>query len=193
MGSCLKSHWLCCSSGSELERLHGSQACEGFPNQSHCPDGWALLPSAAISGRCVVLVVSLSHALFSFLLRQGCLITVTGQDSSYLAELLLEKGYQVHGIDGAQAALTPVESILTDPHEEDTRLVLHCGDLTDSTNLIRIIQRVQPDEIITSLSHVAVSFESGYTANSDALGTLRILEAVGSWASPKKLGSGEHQ
>ena len=108
---------------------------------------------------------------------------ITGQDGSYLAELLLEKGYQVHGIKRRASSFNTsrIDHLYQDPHESDPRLVLHYGDLTDSTNLIRIIQQVQPDEIynLGAQSHVAVSFESPeYTANSDALGTLRILEAV---------------
>jgi GDPmannose 4,6-dehydratase len=108
---------------------------------------------------------------------------ITGQDGSYLAELLLEKGYVVHGIKRRASSFntTRIDHLYQDPHESDPRLVLHYGDLTDSTNLIRIIQQVQPDEIynLGAQSHVSVSFEAPeYTANSDALGTLRILEAV---------------
>jgi len=108
---------------------------------------------------------------------------ITGQDGSYLAELLLEKGYVVHGIKRRASSFNTdrIDHLYQDPHVSDPRLVLHYGDLTDSTNLIRIIQQVQPDEIynLGAQSHVAVSFESPeYTANSDALGTLRILEAV---------------
>ncbi|WP_409996376.1 GDP-mannose 4,6-dehydratase [Cyanobium sp. Aljojuca 7D2] len=108
---------------------------------------------------------------------------ITGQDGSYLAELLLGKGYVVHGIKRRASSFntTRIDHLYQDPHESDPRLVLHYGDLTDSTNLIRIIQQVQPDEIynLGAQSHVAVSFEAPeYTANSDALGTLRILEAV---------------
>ncbi len=108
---------------------------------------------------------------------------ITGQDGSYLAELLLEKGYVVHGIKRRASSFNThrIDHLYQDPHESDPRLVLHYGDLTDSTNLIRIVQQVQPDEIynLGAQSHVAVSFESPeYTANSDALGTLRILEAV---------------
>ena len=115
---------------------------------------------------------------------KSALITgITGQDGSYLAELLLEKGYQVHGIKRRSSSFNTerIDHLYQDPHELDPRLVLHYGDLTDSTNLIRIVQQVQPDEIynLGAQSHVAVSFESPeYTANSDALGTLRILEAV---------------
>ena len=116
--------------------------------------------------------------------RRYALITgITGQDGSYLAELLLEKGYVVHGIKRRASSFNTsrIDHLYQDPHEADPRLVLHYGDLTDSTNLIRIIEQVQPDEIynLGAQSHVAVSFEAPeYTANSDALGTLRILEAV---------------
>ena len=108
---------------------------------------------------------------------------ITGQDGSYLAELLLEKGYVVHGIKRRASSFNTsrIDHLYQDPHEADPGLVLHYGDLTDSTNLIRIIEQVQPDEIynLGAQSHVAVSFEAPeYTANSDALGTLRILEAV---------------
>ena len=108
---------------------------------------------------------------------------ITGQDGSYLAELLLEKGYEVHGIKRRASSFntTRIDHLYQDPHVEDPRLILHYGDLTDSSNLTRIIQLVQPDEIynLGAQSHVAVSFESPeYTANCDALGTLRILEAV---------------
>jgi len=108
---------------------------------------------------------------------------ITGQDGSYLAELLLEKGYAVHGIKRRASSFNTsrIDHLYQDPHEQNQRLTLHYGDLTDSTNLIRIIQQVQPDEIynLGAQSHVAVSFEAPeYTANSDALGTLRILEAV---------------
>ena len=117
-------------------------------------------------------------------MSKSALITgITGQDGSYLAELLLEKGYEVHGIKRRASSFntTRIDHLYQDPHEADPRLTLHYGDLTDSTNLIRVIQQVQPDEIynLGAQSHVAVSFEAPeYTANSDALGTLRILEAV---------------
>ncbi len=117
-------------------------------------------------------------------MTKTALITgITGQDGSYLAELLLEKGYVVHGIKRRASSFNTdrIDHLYQDPHEKDPHLVLHYGDLTDSTNLIRIIQQVQPDEIynLGAQSHVAVSFESPeYTANSDALGTLRVLEAV---------------
>ena len=120
---------------------------------------------------------------FSLSLKKALITGVTGQDGSYLTELLLEKGYEVHGIKRRASSFNTarIDHLYQDPHEVDPRLVLHYGDLTDSTNLIRIIQQVQPDEIynLGAQSHVAVSFEAPeYTANSDALGTLRILEAV---------------
>ncbi|CAK6696780.1 GDP-mannose 4,6-dehydratase [Synechococcus sp. CCY9201] len=122
-------------------------------------------------------------------MRKTALITgISGQDGSYLAELLLEKGYAVHGIKRRASSFNTqrIDHLYQDPHALDRAdsappLVLHYGDLTDSTNLIRIVQQVQPDEIynLGAQSHVAVSFESPeYTANCDALGTLRILEAV---------------
>ena len=117
------------------------------------------------------------------MIKTALITGITGQDGSYLAELLLEKGYAVHGIKRRASSFNTsrIDHLYQDPHESDPRLVLHYGDLTDSTNLIRIIQQVQPDEIynLGAQSHVAVSFEAPeYTANSDALGTLRILEAV---------------
>jgi len=115
--------------------------------------------------------------------RIALITGITGQDGSYLVELLLEKGYVVHGIKRRSSSFNTsrIDHLYQDPHEADPRLMLHYGDLTDSTNLIRIIEQVQPDEIynLGAQSHVAVSFEAPeYTANSDALGTLRILEAV---------------
>ena len=108
---------------------------------------------------------------------------VTGQDGSYLAEFLLKKNYEVHGLKRRSSSFNTqrIEHIYEDPHIQRNGFILHYGDLTDSTNLIRIIQNIQPDEIynLGAQSHVAVSFESPeYTANSDALGTLRILEAI---------------
>ena len=108
---------------------------------------------------------------------------VTGQDGAYLSELLLGKGYEVHGIKRRASLFNTdrVDHLYQDPHEEHQRFTLHYGDLTDSTNLIRIIQQVQPDEIynLAAMSHVAVSFETPeYTANADAIGTLRLLEAI---------------
>ena len=125
----------------------------------------------------------LIEALSESTLKKALITGVTGQDGSYLAELLLDKGYEVHGIKRRASSFntTRIDHLYQDPHELSPRLVLHYGDLTDSTNLIRIIEQVQPDEIynLGAQSHVAVSFESPeYTANCDALGTLRILEAV---------------
>lgn len=116
--------------------------------------------------------------------RKVALITgVTGQDGAYLSELLLEKGYEVHGVKRRSSSFNTgrIEHLYQDPHEQDQRYVLHYGDLTDSTNLIRIVQQTQPDEIynLAAQSHVAVSFETPeYTANADAVGTLRLLEAI---------------
>jgi GDPmannose 4,6-dehydratase len=116
--------------------------------------------------------------------RKVALITgITGQDGSYLAELLLGKGYEVHGIKRRSSLFNTdrIDHLYRDPHEADQRLFLHHGDLTDSTSLVRIIQRVMPDEIynLAAQSHVAVSFEEPeYTANADGLGALRILEAI---------------
>jgi GDPmannose 4,6-dehydratase len=117
-------------------------------------------------------------------LGKKALITgITGQDGAYLAELLLQKGYEVHGIKRRASLFNTdrIDHLYQDPHEKNVRMVLHYGDLSDATNLIRIVQQVQPDEIynLGAQSHVAVSFETPeYTANSDALGTLRLLEAV---------------
>ncbi|MCI4399406.1 MAG: GDP-mannose 4,6-dehydratase [Campylobacteraceae bacterium] len=108
---------------------------------------------------------------------------ITGQDGAYLAEFLLKKGYEVHGIKRRSSLFNTdrIDHLYQDPHESDVKFKLHHGDLTDSTNLIRIIQEVQPDEIynLAAMSHVHVSFETPeYTANADGIGTLRILEAV---------------
>ena len=108
---------------------------------------------------------------------------ITGQDGAYLAEFLLEKGYIVHGVKRRASSFNTdrIDHLYKDPHEQGRRFVLHYGDLTDSTNLIRILQEVQPDELynLAAQSHVAVSFETPeYTANADALGTLRLLEAI---------------
>lgn len=116
--------------------------------------------------------------------KKRALITgVTGQDGAYLAEFLLEKGYEVHGVKRRASSFNTdrIDHLYSDPHEPDRRMILHYGDLTDSTNLIRIVQEVQPDEIynLAAQSHVAVSFETAeYTGNADALGTLRLLEAI---------------
>ncbi|MFK3792897.1 GDP-mannose 4,6-dehydratase [Pseudomonas piscis] len=117
-------------------------------------------------------------------MKKVALITgVTGQDGAYLAELLLSKDYEVHGIKRRSSLINTdrIDHLYQDPHEPDQRFILHYGDMTDSSSLIRIIQQVQPDEIynLAAQSHVAVSFEEPeYTANSDALGALRILEAI---------------
>ena len=117
-------------------------------------------------------------------MKKRALITgITGQDGAFLAEFLLEKGYEVHGIKRRSSLFNTdrIDHLYQDPHVSNRNFILHFGDLTDSTNLIRIIQQVQPDEIynLAAQSHVAVSFESPeYTANSDALGTLRILEGI---------------
>jgi GDPmannose 4,6-dehydratase len=117
-------------------------------------------------------------------MKKIALITgITGQDGSYLAELLLQKGYEVHGIKRRASSFNTdrIDHLYQDPHVSERNLVLHYGDLTDSSNLIRIIQQVQPDEIynLGAMSHVAVSFESPeYTADADGMGTLRILEAI---------------
>src|SRR5210317_1489349 len=108
---------------------------------------------------------------------------ITGQDGAYLAELLLDKGYEVHGIKRRSSLFNTdrIDHLYQDRHEKNVKLKLHYGDLTDSTNLTRIIQEVQPDEIynLAAMSHVKVSFDTPeYTANADGLGTLRILEAV---------------
>ena len=108
---------------------------------------------------------------------------VTGQDGAYLSRLLLEKGYVVHGIKRRSSSFNTarIDDLYVDPHERETRFFLHYGDLTDATNLIRILQEIQPDEIynLAAQSHVQVSFETPeYTANADALGTLRLLEAI---------------
>ncbi|WP_027331188.1 GDP-mannose 4,6-dehydratase [Marinimicrobium agarilyticum] len=115
--------------------------------------------------------------------RKALITGVTGQDGSYLAELLLSKGYEVHGIKrrGSLFNTQRVDHIFEDPHVDNQHFILHYGDLTDSTNLIRIIQEIQPDEVynLGAQSHVAVSFESPeYTADVDAMGTLRLLEAI---------------
>jgi GDPmannose 4,6-dehydratase len=116
-------------------------------------------------------------------MKKAIITGITGQDGSYLAEFLLDKGYEVHGIKrrSSQINTDRIDHLYQDPHEKNIKFILHHGDLTDATSLIRIIQEVQPDEIynLAAQSHVAVSFEEPeYTANSDALGALRILEAI---------------
>jgi GDPmannose 4,6-dehydratase len=117
------------------------------------------------------------------LMKKALITGITGQDGAYLAELLLSKGYEVHGIKRRASLLNTarIDHLYQDPHEQDRRLFLHYGDMTDSSSLVHIVQQVQPDEIynLAAQSHVAVSFEEPeYTANSDALGTLRLLEAI---------------
>jgi len=116
-------------------------------------------------------------------MKKAIITGITGQDGSYLAELLLEKGYEVHGIRRRASHFNTdrIDHLYQDPHEPNTRLFLHYGDMTDTSSLVRIIQQIQPDEIynLAAQSHVAVSFEEPeYTANSDALGVLRLLEAI---------------
>lgn len=116
-------------------------------------------------------------------MKKALITGITGQDGSYLAEFLLKKGYEVHGIKRRSSLFNTdrIDHLYQDPHEQNIRFVLHYGDLTDSTNLIRIIQQVQPDEIynLGAMSHVQVSFETPeYTANADGIGTLRMLEAI---------------
>ena len=108
---------------------------------------------------------------------------MTGQDGSYLTELLLEKGYEVHGLKRRASSFNTdrVDHLYQDPHEDDVRFRMHYGDMTDSTNLIRLVQQIEPDEVynLAAQSHVAVSFETPeYTANADGVGTLRLLEAL---------------
>ncbi len=115
--------------------------------------------------------------------KKALITGITGQDGAYLAEFLLKKGYEVHGIKRRASLFNTdrIDHLYQDPHASNRNFVLHYGDLTDSTNLIRIIQQVQPDEIynLAAMSHVAVSFETPeYTANADGIGTLRILEAI---------------
>ena len=116
-------------------------------------------------------------------MKKALITGVTGQDGAYLSEFLLDKGYEVHGIKRRSSLLNTdrIDHLYQDPHEKNIRFVLHYGDMTDSSSLIRIIQLIQPDEIynLAAQSHVAVSFEEPeYTANSDALGALRVLEAI---------------
>ncbi|NEV61138.1 GDP-mannose 4,6-dehydratase, partial [Thiorhodococcus minor] len=115
--------------------------------------------------------------------KKALITGITGQDGSYLAECLIEKGYEVHGIKRRASLFNTqrVDHLYEDPHQQDQQFVLHYGDLTDTSNLTRIIQQVQPDEVynLGAQSHVAVSFEAPeYTADVDAIGTLRLLEAI---------------
>ncbi|MFT7287889.1 MAG: GDPmannose 4,6-dehydratase [Halieaceae bacterium] len=126
-------------------------------------------------------------------MRKFALITgVTGQDGAYLSELLLDKGYEVHGIKRRASSFNTqrIDHVYRDRHEEDVRFFLHYGDLTDTSNLVRLVQQIQPDEIynLGAMSHVAVSFVSPeYTADVDAMGTLRLLEAVRLLGMEKKV------
>jgi GDPmannose 4,6-dehydratase len=115
--------------------------------------------------------------------KRALITGVTGQDGAYLAEFLLEKGYEVHGLKRRSSSFNTdrIDHMYQDPHDEDVKFHLHYGDMTDSTNLIRIVQSIQPDEVynLAAQSHVGVSFETAeYTGNADALGTLRLLEAI---------------
>jgi len=116
-------------------------------------------------------------------MKKALITGVTGQDGAYLSELLLAKGYEVHGVKRRSSSFNTerIDHLYENPHKENRRFILHYGDLTDSTNIIRIVQEVQPDEIynLAAQSHVKVSFETAeYTANADAIGTLRLLEAI---------------
>src|ERR1700682_1480180 len=116
-------------------------------------------------------------------MKTALITGITGQDGAYLAELLLEKNYIVHGIKRRSSLINTgrINHLYQDPHEKNVRFKLHYGDLTDSTNLIRIIQEVQPDEIynLAAMSHVKLGFDTPeYTANADGIGTLRLLEAI---------------
>src|SRR5690242_21190698 len=117
------------------------------------------------------------------MMKKALITGVTGQDGSYLAELLLSKGYEVHGIKRRSSLFNTdrIDHLYQDPHERGRRFFLHYGDMTDTSSLVRVIQAVQPDEIynLAAQSHVQVSFEEPeYTANADGIGTLRVLEAI---------------
>src|SRR5579863_5526015 len=116
-------------------------------------------------------------------MKKALITGITGQDGAYLAEFLLKKGYEVHGIKRRTSLLNTnrIDHLYEDPHQEKRRLVLHYGDMTDSSSLVHVVEKVQPDEVynLAAQSHVQVSFEEPeYTANSDALGVLRLLEAI---------------
>jgi len=116
-------------------------------------------------------------------MKKALVTGITGQDGSYLAEFLLDKGYEVHGIKRRASSFNTsrIDHLFQDPHEKEKKLLLHYGDLTDASNLIRIVQKIQPDEIynLAAMSHVKVSYEMPeYTADTDGLGTLRLLEAI---------------
>lgn len=125
-------------------------------------------------------------------MKKALITGITGQDGSYLAEFLLEKGYQVHGIKRRSSLFNTqrIDHLYQDPHVDHQQLILHYGDLTDSSNLTRLLQEIQPDEVynLAAQSHVAVSFESPeYTADVDGVGTLRLLEAIRFLGLEKKL------
>lgn len=131
-------------------------------------------------------------------MKKALISGITGQDGAYLAEFLLEKGYEVHGIKRRASSFNTerIDHLYEDPHTKGRRFILHYGDLTDSSNLIRIIQQVQPDEIynLAAQSHVKVSFDSPeYTADTDGLGTLRLLEAIRLLGLEKRLVFIRHQ
>src|SRR6201996_7961660 len=116
-------------------------------------------------------------------MKKALITGITGQDGAYLAEFLLNKGYEVHGLKRRSSLFNTgrIDHLYQDPHDADRHLILHYGDMTDTSSLVRVIQRVQPDEIynLAAQSHVAVSFEEPeYTANADGVGTLRMLEAI---------------
>src|ERR1700692_3493237 len=116
-------------------------------------------------------------------MKKALITGITGQDGSYLPELLLSKGYEVHGVKRRSSLFNTdrIDHLYQDPHDQDRRFFLHYGDMTDTSSLVRIIQGIQPDEIynLAAQSHVAVSFEEPeYTANADGVGTLRVLEAI---------------
>ena len=131
-------------------------------------------------------------------MKKAFITGVTGQDGAYLSEFLLKKGYQVHGLKRRSSIFNTdrIDHLYQDPHVENRNFILHYGDMTDSTNLIRLIQEIQPDEIynLAAMSHVQVSFEiPEYTANADGIGTLRILDAVRFWDLKKRQGFIRHQ
>jgi GDPmannose 4,6-dehydratase len=138
---------------------------------------------SAIRDDAVIIAASKPDRQGESAVKRALITGITGQDGAYLAEFLLKKGYQVHGIKRRASLFNTdrIDHLYQDPHIENRNFILHYGDLTDATNLIRVIQQVQPDEIynLGAQSHVAVSFETPeYTANSDAVGTLRLLEAI---------------
>src|SRR5580704_4866642 len=144
-----------------------------------CCDGFLRLLFGKITLHTNQQILSASEKI----LKKALITGITGQDGAYLAEFLLAKGYDVHGIKRRSSLFNTarIDHLYEDPHNPDPRLTLHFGDMTDSTSLIHIMEKVQPDEVynLAAQSHVAVSFEEPeYTANSDALGVLRMLEAI---------------